>query len=186
MSVFTSKELEQLIIRIVACRWSPWSSLLGQAKINWMYLHTWLLSTFPVGSWLCMCVCVCVIPLFSCQPVMMEAWVQPRISQSVGFWWIVCHWERFFCNTAFFTCHYNSTSIPYSDFICVLLTLYSLCSWQHHSVILKQQCLKSVCHLVMKTRDGLCNTDSKFILLVAQNSFQVVNWRAYLHILSLK
>jgi len=49
----------------------------------------------------------------------------------------------------------------------------------------KQQCL-SVCHLVMKKTDGLFNTDFKFIFLVAQESFQVVNWRAFLHILPLK
>jgi hypothetical protein len=91
----------------------------------------------------------------------------------------------FSASTEVFPCHYHSTSIPYSDFVFVLLTLYSLCSWQHHSVTLKQQCL-SVCHLVMKKRDGLCNTDFKFILLVAQEGFQAVNWRAYLHILSLK
>lgn len=54
----------------------------------------------------------------------------------------------FSASTEVFPCHYHSTSIPYSDFICVLLTLYSPCSWQLHSVTLKQQCL-SVCHLVM-------------------------------------
>jgi hypothetical protein len=34
--------------------------------------------------------------------------------------------------------------------------------------------------------DGLFNADFKFMLLVAQESFQVVNWGAYQHILSLK
>ena len=113
---------------------------------------------------------------------MMEAWVQPQVGQSVGFLMDRVSLGQVFLQVLKFSL---AIVIPYSDFVGVLLTLYSLCSWQQHSVTLKQQCL-SVCHLMMKKTDGLCNPDFKFLLLVAQESFQVVNWRAYLHILSLK
>ena len=139
-----------------------------------------------------MCVCVCVFLMCNTMiqlPACGNGGLGTTTDQSVSqwdFWWTECHWDRcFYTSTEVFTCYYHCISIPYSDFMCVLMTLYSLCSWHHHSVTLKQQCL-SVCHLVMQKRDGLCNTDFKFILLVAQESFQVVNWRAYLHIVSQK
>jgi hypothetical protein len=116
---------------------------------------------------------------------MMEDWVQTQIGQSVGFLVDRVSLGRVFLQVLKYSLAIIIPPAFHTQISCVLLTLYSLCSWQHHSITLKEQCL-SVCHLVMKKRDGLCNTDFKFILLVAQESYHAVNWRAYLHILSLK
>lgn len=76
---------------------------------------------------LCLClVCNTVIQLPACDDGGLDSTTDQSVSGIFGGQSVTG--TGFPASTEVFPCCYYSTSIPYLDFICVLLTLYSLCS----------------------------------------------------------